>query len=71
MTADEEAIEAGLQQLPARPPGDALTERVAVLARREMAARAAPRARGLALAAACLSLVYLTWALSFAGALYR
>ncbi len=71
MTPEEMSIDESLKRLPARPPDQALAERVRALGRRELAASRSPRARALPWAAAGVSLVYLAWALEFASALYR
>ncbi|HVJ16010.1 MAG TPA: hypothetical protein VM686_11215 [Polyangiaceae bacterium] len=60
-------LDRALKELPVRAVDRVFAEKVARAARRELALRAP----FLPLAAAVVSFVYLAWAVSYAGTLYR
>ena len=63
----EDDLDRALKNLPLRQVDPDFAEAVRCRARRELL----PRALLLQLAAALVSFVYLAWAVSYAGALYR
>jgi hypothetical protein len=63
----DEELDRALKDLPLREVDPMLSERVRRLGQRALT----PPARALPLAAAVVSFVYLSWALLYAGALYR